>query len=294
MSQSITSELTECYLQNTKAMQKKVDISVMGCGWLGLPLAERLVRSGLRVNGSTTSEEKLDILRHAEINPYLINLSDPDLNEEVLDDFLQTNVLVLNIPPKLRADGGESYLHQMHVLKKALLQSPVSRVLFVSSTSVYPDLNRIVTEEDTSFTDELDPDNTLLHVERMFQDSEYWVCTVVRFGGLVGNSRQPGRFMAGKHDLPNGDAPVNMIHLEDCLNILERIIAQKKWGQVYNACADEHPSRRDFYVAATKAIGLQAPTFQDMEETSFKLINSQKLKDDLSYVFSHPDPMAFF
>ena len=275
-------------------MQKKVDISVMGCGWLGLPLAETLVRSGRRVNGSTTSEQKLDSLSQAGINPFLLNLSDPQIDQQVLEDFLQAEILVLNIPPKLRADGGESYLQQMTVLRKALLASPVSRVLFVSSTSVYLELNRVVTEEDTSYTDELDPGNTLLQAERMFRDSENWVCTVVRFGGLVGANRQPGRFMAGKHDLSYGDAPVNMIHLADCLGIMERIIVQQKWGQVYNACADEHPNRRSFYTAAAKALGLEPPTFKDMEETRFKLISSQKIKDDLAYVFSFPDPMAFF
>lgn len=266
----------------------------MGCGWLGLPLAERLIRSGYRVNGSTTSEAKLDTLRQAGINPFQINLSDPTLDPSTLADFLKANVLVLNIPPKLRADGGESYLQQMQLLLQVLRDSPVSRVLFVSSTSVYLDLNRVVTEEDTIFTQEQDPNHVLLRAEQLFQDQEDWVCTIVRFGGLVGGSRQPGRFMAGKQNLPNGDAPVNLIHLEDCINILERIIEQERWGEVYNACADEHPSRRDFYVAAAKALELEAPTFADMEETQFKRINSQKLKDDLAYVFSHPDPMAFF
>lgn len=266
----------------------------MGCGWLGLPLAERLVKSGYQVNGSTTSEAKLHILRQAGINPFLVDLSSPSLDPATLADFLQTDVLVLNIPPKLRADGGESYLQQMQLLLKALQHSSVSRLLFVSSTSVYLDLNRVVTEEDTAFTEAQDPENALLRTERMFQEREDWVCTIVRFGGLVGGSRQPGRFMAGKQNLPNGDAPVNMIHLDDCVNILARIIEQEKWGQVYNACADEHPSRRDFYEAAALALGLASPTFADMEETQFKRINSQKLKDDLAYVFVHPDPMAFF
>lgn len=275
-------------------MGQKADVSVMGCGWLGLPLAEKLVQAGYRVKGSTTSEHKLHLLEQAGIAPYLLNLGEPDPNAEALADFLEADVLVLNIPPKLRADGGESYLAQMKLLHSTMQQSPVSRVLFVSSTSVYPELNRIVKEEDSSFTEEMTPDNTLLKVEKLFQESENWVCTVVRFGGLVGGTRQPGRFMAGKHNLPNGDAPVNLIHLDDCLAILHRIIEQQIWGQVYNACADEHPSRRDFYVAAAKALGLEPPTFTNMQETSFKLINSQKLKDELSYVFAHPDPMAFF
>jgi nucleoside-diphosphate-sugar epimerase len=275
-------------------MPNKIDISVMGCGWLGLPLAERLVKSGYQVNGSTTSETKLDKLRQAGIHPFLIDLSDSALNTDVLTDFLRADVLVLNIPPKLRADGGEGYMQQMQLLLKALRNSSVSRVLFVSSTSVYLDLNRVVTEEDTAFTDELDPNNALLKAERLFQNNEDWVCTIVRFGGLVGGNRQPGRFMAGKHNLPNGDAPVNLIHLDDCVHILHRIIEQEMWGKVYNACADEHPSRRDFYAAAAQALGLEAPTFVNMEETHFKRISNQKLKDELAYVFAHPDPMTFF
>lgn len=275
-------------------MQEKADISVLGCGWLGMPLATQLVGHGYRVKGSTTREEKLEQIRQAGITPYLINLAAPDLDSQQLAEFLETDTLVLNIPPKLRSDGGESYLHQLRILHKALQQSPVSRVLFVSSTSVYLDLNRVVTEEDTAFTEEQDPGNMLLQAERLFSESADWVCTVVRFSGLVGGSRQPGRFMAGKKNLPNGDAPVNLIHLDDCMLILQRIMEQEKWGQVYNACADGHPSRREFYQAAALALGLEPPTFADMEETHFKLISSQKLKEDLAYVFTHPDPMAFF
>ncbi len=275
-------------------MAETADISIMGCGWLGLPLAERFVQMGYSVKGSTTSPDKTDLLLEKQIQSYLINLQDELLDKATLEDFLDARILILNIPPRLRSDGGESYLRQLQTLLQAMLSSPVSRVLFVSSTSVYQDLNRIVTEEDTSFTEEQDPQNMLLQAERMFQNREDWVTTVVRFGGLVGGNRQPGRFMAGKQHVPNGDAPVNLIHLEDCLNILINIVQQEKWNQVYNACADEHPLRKDFYHAAAVALGLEPPQFDDMQETQFKLISSRKLKDDLSYVFSHPDPMAFF
>lgn len=267
---------------------------MLGCGWLGLPLAEKLVNAGYRVKGSTTSQHKLATLKQAGIAPYLVHLGEAEPEADLLRHFLQARVLVLNIPPKLRSDGGERYLALMRHLYKALQQSSVSRLLFVSSTSVYPDLNRVVTEEDSSFTEESNPGNVLLRAEKLFQENENWMCTVVRFGGLVGGARQPGRFMAGKQHLPNGDAPVNLIHLDDCVAILQRILEQEQWGQVYNACADEHPSRRDFYVAAARALNLEPPAFSNMLETSFKRVNSQKLKDDLSYVFARPDPMTFF
>ncbi|MCC9137402.1 SDR family oxidoreductase [Pontibacter silvestris] len=275
-------------------MAEKADISIMGCGWLGLPLATQLVQKEYRVNGSTTSPVKVELLQKSRIYPYVLNLQNEPADTQELAAFLDSDILVLNIPPRLRSDSGEKYLHQLKKLLKALINSTVRRLLFVSSTSVYPDINRIVKEEDIAYTDELDPDNILLQAERMFQDRGEWLTTIVRFSGLVGNNRHPGRFMAGKRDVPNGDAPVNLIHLDDCVSILSQIIEQKKWGQVYNACADEHPARKDFYTKAAIALNLAPPQFNDMQETQFKRINSQKLKDDLAYSFLHPDPMKFF
>jgi nucleoside-diphosphate-sugar epimerase len=275
-------------------MSEKADISILGCGWLGLPLAEALVNSGKRVKGSTTSSAKLDMLAQKGIQPYLVNLQPEALDEASLADFLESDVLVLNIPPKLRSDAGSSYLEQLNLLLRAMLDSPVKKVLFASSTSVYNDLNRIVTEDDTALTKENDPGYALLRAEKLFMEREEWLTTIVRFAGLVGEDRRPGRFMAGKKDVPGGDAPVNLIHRDDCVLILKRIIEQEKWGEIYNACSDVHPMRKDFYPAATMALDLEPPTFLEMAETNFKLISNQKLKDDLPYVFQYPDPMHFF
>ena len=37
-------------------------ISILGCGWLGLPLAKAIVENGFSVKGSTTSSEKIATL----------------------------------------------------------------------------------------------------------------------------------------------------------------------------------------------------------------------------------------
>ena len=52
--------------------------------------------------------------------------------------------------------------------------------------------------------------------------------TVIRFGGLIGYDRMPGKFLTGKKDLPNGDAPVNLIHRDDCVQIIYQIIKNEK------------------------------------------------------------------
>jgi 3-hydroxyisobutyrate dehydrogenase-like beta-hydroxyacid dehydrogenase len=49
-------------------------ISILGCGWLGSPLAKSLLEKGFSVNGSTTSLEKITVLEKAGISAFQINL----------------------------------------------------------------------------------------------------------------------------------------------------------------------------------------------------------------------------
>jgi len=47
-------------------------ISILGCGWLGLPLAEHFRDAGYSVKGSTTSDDKIELLKGKQIAPFLI------------------------------------------------------------------------------------------------------------------------------------------------------------------------------------------------------------------------------
>jgi len=109
---------------------------------------------------------------------------------------------------------------------------------------------------------------------------------------LIGGSRHPGRFFRGGKTVKNPDANVNLIHLDDCINILDRIVANDLWGEVFNACADTHPSKREFYSHAARVMGAPLPDFEDSDERSFKIIDNRKLKRVLDYEFLHPDLMA--
>ncbi|PSQ80339.1 MAG: NAD(P)-dependent oxidoreductase, partial [Bacteroidetes bacterium QS_1_63_11] len=43
------------------------DVSVLGCGWMGRPLANALVDCDVSVRGSTTTPEKVETLRQEGI-----------------------------------------------------------------------------------------------------------------------------------------------------------------------------------------------------------------------------------
>ena len=85
-------------------------VGIIGCGWLGLPLAEALVLDGFNVKGSTTAENKLSILNNAGIEPYLISLSENSIEGDITNFLNRVKTLVLNVPPKLRGTNSENYV----------------------------------------------------------------------------------------------------------------------------------------------------------------------------------------
>lgn len=264
-------------------------VSVLGCGWLGLPLAKELVVRGFKVKGSVRNDEKFSELIRQGIKPYLL-LVMPELSGSELDDFFTTDVLIINFPPERREDISSYLEAQTRNLVKEIIQHKIPHVLFVSSTSVYPDVNRAVSEDE-----ELMPAKgsgvALRIAERIFMEHTEFKTTVLRFGGLVGYDRLPGRFLAAKKNQANGDAPVNIIHQDDCIEIIYQIIQQNCWGEIFNAAADAHPLRKEYYCKAAIVAGLEPPEFSNDTELKFKLVNSSKLKQKLSYAFKYPDPL---
>lgn len=271
-------------------------VSILGCGWLGLPLGRHLVAQGYRVKGSTTTPDKLDVLRTAGIAPYRIALA-PDLEGERTQDFFDTDLLVLNVPPPRGRDDLRTYhLKQIDAVRRAAIEGPVEWILFASSTGVYPRVDTVVTEDDAPEDPEaveapLRPTGAvLLEAERRLMETPDFDTTVVRLAGLYGPDRRPGRFLAGRTNVAGGEAPVNLIHLDDCIGIVAAIIEQDVRGEVFNACADEHPTRRALYTAAAERLGLDPPTFE--AGGTNKVVSNAKVKRVLGYTFQHPRPPA--
>ena len=255
-------------------------ISILGCGWLGLPLALRLITAGYIVKGSTTTPAKLPLLAAAGIDAYLVQLG-TDLSTSA--QFFNSDILIINVPPGLRRQSEEAYLASMQALVKQVELSPVKQVIFISSTSVYKDMNQEIFD-----TDEVDIESALYQSEQLFAQSKGFQTTVIRFAGLIGPGRNPSRFFAGKSNIPNGKAPVNLIHLDDCVGIIKAILAKQKFGDTYHAAAPSHPTRSEFYTLAAQNSGLPLPGFTD-ELTDWKLVNLSKNDNKLDYQFVHPD-----
>jgi nucleoside-diphosphate-sugar epimerase len=260
-------------------------ISILGCGWLGLPLAKSLVLKGYSVCGSTTSEAKISALRNQEIIPFQIQLFEDKVEGE-MDLFLENSeIVIIDIPPKLRGNSKENFVQKIRNLIPFLDKSTVEKVLFISSTSVYADDNSILTEKSI-----LNPDaesgRQLLEAEQLLESNSNFKTTIVRFGGLIGDDRHPIYFLAGKKNLENPDSPINLIHQEDCIGVIEAIIESECWQETFNAVYPSHPTRKEYYTKKAIDLHLPLPEFDQSKPSIGKTILSDKLEKLLNYKFN--------
>ncbi len=261
-------------------------ISILGCGWLGLPLAKSLIEKGFSVNGSTTSEEKISLLKTAGICPFLISLGGNEIGNNI-DLFLQNSeILIIAIPPKLRSDSSESFVAKIQNLLPFIENSTVKKALFVSSTSLYADDNSTITEA-TKPNPNTDNGKQLIAAELLLQNNKNFQTTVVRFGGLIGENRHPIAFLSGRKNIENPDAPINLIHQEDCIGVIESIIKNESWSDVFNAVAPFHPTRKTYYTQKAIERNLPLPEFDESKPSVGKTLSSNKVELILNYQFKN-------
>lgn len=273
-------------------------ISILGCGWLGFPLAKKLIEIGFEVKGSTTSENKLAILKSNKIAPYLLKLSETKISDSVTEFLYNSEILIINIPPGLRktteATSEKTFVAKIKNLIPFIENSTIKKVLFISSTSVYADTASISTVTEESI---LNPDTEsgkqLVEVENLFLNNSHFTSTIIRFGGLIGEDRNPINMLSGKTNIANPEAPINLIHQEDCIGIICEMLNQVQHdnirNEVFNAVAPLHPTRKDYYTEKAKQLHLIAPLFNENETNIGKIVSSEKLETILGYKFMKLD-----
>lgn len=269
-------------------MKNKDTISLLGCGWLGFPLAVSLISKGFIVKGTSTSPEKLLKLEAAGIDPYLVQFS-PSKPDPDLLDLLQTDTLIISIPPGRKNNNGtEAYRKMISQLSILLPDSNLSRLIFISSTSVYPDLNSVINES-TQLSPSTVSGKLMAEAEMLLSTLPFKVI-ILRSAGMIGPERLPGKFFSGKTNIPGGGCPVNLIHLDDIIGSIHCLIENDEASGIYNVCASSHPTREEFYTLAAKVENLELPHFLP-GKMSWKIVSCERLVNELKFKFKYPSLM---
>lgn len=256
-------------------------ISILGCGWYGLELAKTLLQQGYIVKGSSTTPEKLPLLAAEGVLPYQVDFQQ---GAELYDDaFFNTDLLLISIPPKRSTNEQSSFYEKILRISHAANQYKVRQLVFISSTSVYGDHNSAITAA-TPTAPDTDSGRAMVAAEELLLANKEFTTTIIRFAGLIGPGRNPGRFFAGKQEVPNGKAPVNLVHLEDCVGFIIAMIGKQTFGHIYNVCTPDHPERQAFYTEAAERSGLAVPTFKN-ELLQWKIITATPFPEKPDYIY---------
>lgn len=254
---------------------------------MGLPLAKMLLAEGITVKGSTTSANKLPLLKDAGIDPFEIKITAEGVQGDIENFLKATDVLVVDFPPGLRKDPGLDYSGAIEKLSEAIEASGVEKVIFVSSISVYEE-----TESFRIYTEDTAPNATstagreIIAAERIMLHNALFDTTVIRFGGLIGAGRHPVKYLAGRRGLANPLGPVNLIHLKDCLQILKKVLEKDIFGEVYNAVYPLNPPREKYYMEKAREAGLELPEFDHSKPSVGKVISASRVMRELGVEFT--------
>ncbi|MBV8251493.1 MAG: SDR family oxidoreductase [Chitinophaga sp.] len=263
-------------------------VSILGCGWVGKPLAQHLSGAGYMVKGSRTTAEGVAEMNALGVQGCLVKLEEWQVIAE--DTFWEADVLMIDVPPRMHR-GPQVFANEMATLRDHLLQTAIRKVIFISSTAVYPNVNDIV-DETSSLPADKSNGQALLDAEQIFLHAPGMDTVVIRFGGLAGYNRFPAT-QARLDEASGLNMPVNLIHRDDCIGIIAQVLQKDIWGETFNACASAHPLKYDYLSAVADWYGLHRPTRKDSEEASWKIISNNKLKEMLGYSFLYDDPLQF-
>lgn len=269
-------------------------IGIIGCGWLGLPLGQQLVKENYGVHGASRSADKFPLITEAGMVPFQINVY-PNRIDGLVESFFNVHTLIITLPPGRRTTKAVRLFPQrMAQIVDVAKNQGVQQLFFTSSTGVYGETEGTISETQQAYPT-TDSGKALLQAEQILQNQSAIPTTILRLGGLVGPKRNPGRWLAGKTEVPKGNQVVNLVHQSDVLTILKQLLLEPPAFRLFNIVADGHPSRAAFYTKAAAGLGLTPPTFQSESsgKATGKLVDNQAIKTHLGYIFQYPDPMTF-
>ena len=250
-------------------MTGKPILGLLGCGWLGqalLPALHEAYAFQIWVSRSS-SAEALQAQGYAAQAWDLNHALPPNL-----PPLASPGALLISVPPgKL-----EPYAPALIRALEQLPLMPDTRLIFCSSTGVYGD-SPGPWDEQSPLRPNRPGTRAIVEFEQYLQNQNRpWL--ILRLAGLIGPGRHPGRFLAARHNLPDGDNPVNLISQADAVGLIKRLIHSPLQNQIFNLVDEAHPPRRLFYPAQATALGLEAPSFLPHSGQSALWVKGEKIR----------------
>jgi len=260
------------------------DALIIGCGYLGVALAHKLIRQGVTVSGTTRGTARASELSESGVQPLILDVTQP-LTFAAMRKALESDLLdVYYLIPPGRAWAGE--LHDDPALRgvanilAALDNAWVHRAVLASSTAVYGQTGGDRVDAETTPQPADDRAKRLLHIERLWLEAGP-AYRVVRLAGLYGRDRIVGLGSVRRGHPLVGDpyAMLNLLHVDDAAELLPALARCDRARQVELASDGSPVPRIEYYQDLAKRVGVPPPRLIDDETAALELgLNLDRLR----------------
>ncbi len=228
-------------------------VLILGMGYLGSPLAHRLVTQGYKVQGTYVKSKPL--ITHHNLQVDVFNITEPDaLQNKQPWQIAKTWVCLL--PPSCSSNYVQGLVEWIALAE----QYQVEHIIYTSSISVFSDIEGVL--------DELSPTSPMsesaqkiLAVEQAILNSHIPHKTILRLAGLFDKERHPVYRLAQRIAIDNGQQTVNMVHRDDAVAALMHAVATPGGSRLRHIVHPQHPTREMFYQKQAQLLNVQLPPF---------------------------------
>lgn len=231
--------------------------ALLGFGYLGRPLAVALYESGWTVRALKCQLTSDDI--NLPITLDTADLNTPDVfRQPFWQHWQHADTWVCLLPPSAVAD----YTGCLKSWLQLAQTFGVKHLVFTSSTAVYGNRTGICNEHTPS--DSTNPRAQRLYAaEQLLLSSDIPHIDILRLGGLYSGSRNPLTALLQRGIVPDADAPANMLHQDRAVAALRRAVCTPNGRRIRNLVEMPQPTKRVFYMAEARKLGLPVPHFSD-------------------------------
>jgi nucleoside-diphosphate-sugar epimerase len=280
------------------------DVLIMGCGDIGERVAVLERSEGRHVTGLVRSAGSARRLRTAGIQPITADLDVP----ASLRDLPVKDALIYYFAPPPGKGATDT---RMETFVSILVSSgPPTRVVLISTTSVYGDCREEWVTEDRSPNPQTDRARRRLAAEislRSWNEKSGVPIVILRVPGIYGRGYLPEeRLRAREPVLRETESPFsNRIHADDLARICVAAGHHVNPDIIYNV-SDGHPTTMtDFFYRVADALGIPHPPAITLEQARRQLgaellsylaeskrIDNRRMREALGVELMYPDLAA--
>ncbi|CAM0880830.1 unnamed protein product [Alopecurus aequalis] len=275
---------------------------VLGTGFVGRYVSERLLAQGWRVSGTCTSAAKKMELKKLGMDVSVFDATRSNLaNLHAVQDATH---LLISIPPI--PGVGDPLLSSHADLQRTVTNSNLQWLCYLSSTSVYGDYGGAWVNEDHVVNPKSESSKLRYAAEEGWLDlaDELDLSTfVLRLGGIYGPGRSAldtiarRKSLSQRQKLRESKQYTARIHVADIYQAILASMSVRSARKIYNVVDDDSAPRAEVFAFAQSLIekiypdlatDSAGPDSQDRIIAAEKRVSNARLKEELGVSLVHP------